>query len=116
LVAKVSYIYITLFSVFLLLPLHARTAVNDPTKPLFNTIQYKSKINKKSSKKKQLLNAIFIKPGNNQVLINDKIYNQGDFVYGKKIVTITANSVLLKNSTGFTKLILIKTIKKSKIK
>jgi len=110
-----SYLYIFLVCVFFLLfSFQVRAVDNDPTKPLVRVYHQKITTKKQVIKgiKKQPLTAIFIKQGNHQAIINDKLYTQGDYFSGKKIIAINSNSVLLKNSNGLTRLTLIKSIKK----
>lgn len=91
----------------------AAKAINDPTKPkLQNLANPKSTVSKKN--KKQLLTAIFLKKGNYQAIINDKLYRRGDFLGNKKIISIKSNTVLLQNELGTSQLTLISPFKKQK--
>jgi len=111
-VAKVFYLSIIAFVlIILIIPLNVKSAINDPTKPLITPVLKKT-INKKALEKKtQPLSAIFIKQGESQAIINNRLYRVGDFFYGKKIIAIDPNSVLLKSDKILTKLTLIKSIK-----
>lgn len=88
----------------------------DPTRPsVIITKTEKTTVPKKSVKKNQrLLSAIFIKQGRHQAIINNKLYQKGDFFSGKKIVAIKSNKVVLQSSSGISHLMLIQPVKKLK--
>ena len=93
---------------------NAKQIKSDPTRPgviLVNTGQITSK---KSVKAKTLLSAIFIKQGKRQAIINNKLYQQGDYFSGKKIIAIKSNKVVLQSSRGVSNLMLIQPVKKLK--
>jgi len=90
----------------------------DPTKPLIKISSKQDKVFKKTTKqnnkkRRNPLSAIFIKQGHHQAIINNHLYQSGDTVLGKKIVSINANTVLLKNRQGILKLTLIQSVKKN---
>jgi len=88
-------------------------AIKDPTKPkLQNVTSTKKSTSNKNNK--QLLTAIFLKKGNYQAIINDKLYRRGDFFGNKKIISIKSNKVVLKNEQGTSQLTLISPFKKQK--
>ena len=88
-------------------------AINDPTKPKLQNLIYTKKA-ASNKNNKQNLTAIFLKKGNYQAIINDKLYRRGDFFGNKKITAIKSNKVILKNEQGASKLTLIIPFKKLK--
>jgi len=113
-----KFLYINpLLVIILFFSFTTRAIENDPTKPLIkiNTKMDKTfnKTSKNINKKKSNpLSAIFIRQGHHQAIINNHLYQSGDTVLGKKIISINSNSVLLKNAQGISRLTLIKPIKK----
>ena len=93
---------------------NAKQIVKDPTRPGVVLIKSEQTMAKKAAKRKQLLSAIFIKQGKRQAIINDKLYQQGDYFSGKKIISIKSNKVVLQNANGVSHLTLINPIKKLK--
>ena len=93
---------------------NAKQIVKDPTRPGVVLIKTEGAMLKKTEKRKQLLSAIFIKQGIRQAIINDQLYQQGDYFSGKKIITIKPNKVVLQNASGVSQLTLINPIKKRK--
>lgn len=88
-------------------------SVKDPTKPVFHSTPSEQSSAKKV-KRKQQLTAIFLKKANKQAIINERLYNEGDYVGDKKLIKINATSVILQNSEGVSRLTLITSIKKLK--
>lgn len=88
-------------------------SVKDPTKPIFHSTTNQQTSTKKVNRKQQLT-AIFLKKTNKQAIINEKLYNEGDYVGDKKLIKINSNSVILKNSEGVSRLTLVTSIKKLK--
>jgi len=93
---------------------NAKQIATDPTRPGIVLIKTDPTIIKKTVKRKRLLSAIFIKQGKRQAIINDKLYQQGDYFFGKKIIVIKSNKVVLQNSSGVSHLTLINPIKNLK--
>ncbi len=92
----------------------AKQILNDPTRPGIILIESEKKQTKKRLKKSHLLSAIFIKQGKPQAIINNKLYQSGDFFSGKKIIAIKSNKVVLKSNSGISNLMLIQPVKKRK--
>ena len=92
---------------------NAMASVKDPTKPVFHSTPSEQSSAKKV-KRKQQLTAIFLKKANKQAIINERLYNEGDYVGDKKLIKINATSVILQNSEGVSRLTLITSIKKLK--
>ena len=86
-------------------------SISDPTRPFVKVNKQTVKTKLKITKKQQL-NAIFIKSGSKQAIINNKLYNKGDYFGGKKITAIRANSVELTGANEIVRLTLIDPIKK----
>ena len=93
---------------------YTQQIVKDPTRPGVELIKTEQTGMKETANKKQLLSAIFIKQGKPQAIINDQLYQQGDYFSGKKIITIKSNKVVLQNANGVSHLTLINPIKKPK--
>jgi len=110
-VAKFYFLIIIIFS--LSIQVAVAKTINDPTKPKLQKVNNK-KNNISSKSNKQQLTAIFLKKGNYQAIINDKLYRRGDFFNNKKIIAIKSNKVLLKNEHGTSHLTLISPFKKQK--
>lgn len=91
----------------------AAPTIVDPTRPSFGT-QTSIIQNPEEPKKEQKLTAIFFKSGVGTAIINNNLYQSGEFFSGNKIVKIESNSVLLKNQEGYFRLTLINQFKKQK--
>jgi len=91
----------------------AESPVIDPTRPSLGA-QQAVELVKTTTPKKKALTAIFFKNGIGKAIINNKLYQSGDTFAGNKVVSIKANSVLLKNTNGFQQLTLINKFKKLK--
>lgn len=106
---------LTAFLLFLLsIDCDAKQIVKDPTRPGIVLIKTEQAVTNKTEKRKRLLSAIFIKQGKRQAIINDKLYQQGDYFSGKKIIAIKSNKVVLRNASGVSHLTLTNPIKKPK--
>ena len=92
----------------------AKQIVKDPTRPGVVLIKTEQTTTKKTEKIKRLLSAIFIKQGKRQAIINNKLYQQGDYFSGKIIIAIKSNKVVLRNTSGVSHLTLFNPIKKPK--
>jgi len=99
---------------FVSLNSHAKQIKSDPTRPGVILVKTGQITSKKTVKAKTLLSAIFIKQGKRQAIINNELYQQGDFFSGKKIITIKSNKVVLQTSRGVSNLMLIHPVKKFK--
>lgn len=81
---------------------------NDPTRPKSLS---ESKVILKNKKVKQPLTAIFTKNNKRIAIIENTIYERGDFYRGSRIINITSNKVVLRSKSGIKKLTLIDKIK-----
>ena len=109
------YRILAVFALFFLsVNCDGKQIVKDPTRPGVVLIKTTQTATKKTEKRKRLLSAIFIKQGKRQAIIDDKLYQQGDYFSGKKIIAIESNKVVLQNTSGVSHLTLINPIKKRK--
>jgi len=92
----------------------AKEIVKDPTRPGISLVKTGTSALKKTVKPKQRLSAIFIKRGKRQAIIDDKLYQKGDYFSGKRIIAIKSNKVVLQNTSGISHLTLTNPIKKQK--
>lgn len=92
----------------------AEKQINDPTKPALYSSDVEEVAIESGSISKQRLTAIFIRRNTRNAIINDTFYKKGDYVSGRKIISIESGRVILKNSQGTTQLNLISPIKKLK--
>lgn len=99
---------------FLSISSNAKQIVKDPTRPEIVLIKTETSPLKKVIKRKQRLSAIFIKQGIRQAIIDDKLYQKGDYFSGKKIIAIKSNKVVLQNTSGISHMTLTNSIKKQK--
>ncbi len=81
------------FTLFISLNLSAQSEpLADPTKPLNFQVKKERKVYRSALPK---LQSIVVKAGKQQAILNNKLYQQGQWVKGYKITLIDAEKVLL---------------------